>query len=152
MIYLPLASTSALNAGFWAACKAFICCKANISGNMFGFDDTSSKILGFLVSWDLRILLWKRKRKLDSSWAMSICEVPALTKTYDLKNWKSRIRKNTYHPLVGFEPMIHHFGISIQNKFSNLKENYIGGAGYRSRYLSHAKRALYHLSYAPLHV
>ena len=24
-----------------------------------------------------------------------------------------------------------------------------GGAGYRSRYLSHAKRALYHLSYAP---
>ena len=26
-----------------------------------------------------------------------------------------------------------------------------GGAGYRSRYLSHAKRALYHLSYAPHH-
>ena len=25
-----------------------------------------------------------------------------------------------------------------------------GGAGYRSRYLSHAKRALYHLSYAPI--
>ena len=25
----------------------------------------------------------------------------------------------------------------------------VGGAGYRSRYLSHAKRALYHLSYAP---
>jgi hypothetical protein len=25
----------------------------------------------------------------------------------------------------------------------------IGGAGYRSRYFSHAKRALYHLSYAP---
>ena len=25
-----------------------------------------------------------------------------------------------------------------------------GGARYRSRYLSHAKRALYHLSYAPL--
>ena len=25
----------------------------------------------------------------------------------------------------------------------------LGGAGYRSRYLSHAKRALYHLSYAP---
>ena len=25
----------------------------------------------------------------------------------------------------------------------------IGGAGHRSRYLSHAKRALYHLSYAP---
>ena len=24
-----------------------------------------------------------------------------------------------------------------------------GSAGYRSRYLSHAKRALYHLSYAP---
>ena len=29
------------------------------------------------------------------------------------------------------------------------KENIFGGAGYRSRYLSHAKRALYHLSYAP---
>ena len=27
---------------------------------------------------------------------------------------------------------------------------WFGGAGYRSRYLSHAKRALYHLSYAPL--
>ena len=26
----------------------------------------------------------------------------------------------------------------------------VGGAGYRSRYLSHAKRALYHLSYAPI--
>ena len=26
----------------------------------------------------------------------------------------------------------------------------LGGAGYRSRYLSHAKRALYHLSYAPV--
>ena len=25
-----------------------------------------------------------------------------------------------------------------------------GGAGYRSRYLSHAKRALYHLSYTPI--
>ena len=25
----------------------------------------------------------------------------------------------------------------------------IGGAGYRSRYLSHAKRALFHVSYAP---
>jgi hypothetical protein len=34
----------------------------------------------------------------------------------------------------------------------SLVENFIkscGGAGYRSRYLSHAKRALYHLSYAP---
>ena len=28
-------------------------------------------------------------------------------------------------------------------------KNISGGAGYRSRYLSHAKRALYHLSYAP---
>ena len=27
-----------------------------------------------------------------------------------------------------------------------------GGAGHRSRYLSHAKRALYHLSYAPVSV
>ena len=26
----------------------------------------------------------------------------------------------------------------------------VGGAGYRSRYLSHAKGALYHLSYAPV--
>ena len=29
------------------------------------------------------------------------------------------------------------------------KKIFSGGAGYRSRYLSHAKRALYHLSYAP---
>ena len=30
-----------------------------------------------------------------------------------------------------------------------MKGKKVGGAGYRSRYLSHAKRALYHLSYAP---
>ena len=30
-----------------------------------------------------------------------------------------------------------------------LNSETYGGAGYRSRYLSHAKRALYHLSYAP---
>ena len=29
-------------------------------------------------------------------------------------------------------------------------ENKIGGAGHRSRYLAHAKRALYHLSYTPM--
>ena len=33
-----------------------------------------------------------------------------------------------------------------QKKKSQKKS---GGAGYRSRYLPHAKRALYHLSYAP---
>ena len=31
----------------------------------------------------------------------------------------------------------------------DMRKNMVGGAGYRSRYLSHAKRALYHLSYAP---
>ena len=31
----------------------------------------------------------------------------------------------------------------------NNDKNKNGGAGYRSRYFSHAKRALYHLSYAP---
>ena len=30
-----------------------------------------------------------------------------------------------------------------------MAKTFPGGAGYRSRYLSHAKRALYHLSYAP---
>ena len=30
-----------------------------------------------------------------------------------------------------------------------IGQKVFGGAGYRSRYLSHAKRALYHLSYAP---
>ena len=30
-----------------------------------------------------------------------------------------------------------------------LEEQNFGGAGYRSPYLSHAKRALYHLSYTP---
>ncbi len=34
--------------------------------------------------------------------------------------------------------------------YLSKKSNRSGGAGYRSRYLSHAKRALYHLSYAPL--
>jgi hypothetical protein len=33
--------------------------------------------------------------------------------------------------------------------FSSGKKIKFGGAGYRSRYFSHAKRALYHLSYAP---
>ena len=32
---------------------------------------------------------------------------------------------------------------------SKIPEKRIGGAGYRSPYLSHAKRALYHLSYTP---
>ena len=31
-----------------------------------------------------------------------------------------------------------------------ISDKNFGGAGYRSRYLSHAKRALYHLSYAPI--
>ncbi len=31
-----------------------------------------------------------------------------------------------------------------------MLKKWVGGAGYRSRYLSHAKRALYHLSYAPI--
>ena len=34
-----------------------------------------------------------------------------------------------------------------KNNNTQIKRD--GGAGYRSRYLSHAKRALYHLSYAP---
>ena len=33
--------------------------------------------------------------------------------------------------------------------FDNASEKVFGGAGYRSRYLLHAKQALYHLSYAP---
>ena len=36
-----------------------------------------------------------------------------------------------------------------QSKPQHQKSFTDGGAGYRSRYLSHAKRALYHLSYAP---
>ena len=39
------------------------------------------------------------------------------------------------------------FGPTNPGKHENKKS--FGGAGYRSRYLSHAKRALYHLSYAP---
>ena len=34
-------------------------------------------------------------------------------------------------------------------KYKIIKKQLPGGAGHRSRYLSHAKRALYHLSYAP---
>ena len=37
--------------------------------------------------------------------------------------------------------------IYLPKPMKNIKGS--GGAGYRSRYLSHAKRALYHLSYAP---
>ena len=36
-----------------------------------------------------------------------------------------------------------------KEKYKKKKEN-IGDAGYRSPYLSHAKRALYHLSYIPI--
>jgi hypothetical protein len=35
-------------------------------------------------------------------------------------------------------------------KFLRVGQKKIGAAGYRSRYLSHAKRALYHLSYSPV--
>ena len=38
----------------------------------------------------------------------------------------------------------------ITYKKTCVGEKKTGGAGHRSRYLSHAKRALYHLSYAPL--
>ena len=38
---------------------------------------------------------------------------------------------------------VNHMGQTF-NKFV------VGGAGYQSRYLSHAKRALYHLSYVPI--
>ena len=41
-----------------------------------------------------------------------------------------------------------HVGLQTGN-IQGAKSNQVGGAGYRSRYLSHAKRALYHLSYAP---
>ena len=34
--------------------------------------------------------------------------------------------------------------------FVDIGEKYIGDAGYRSLYLSHAERALYHLSYTPM--
>ena len=37
--------------------------------------------------------------------------------------------------------------IGIANHTPEPKK--VGGAGYRSPYLSHAKRALYHLSYTP---
>ena len=33
-----------------------------------------------------------------------------------------------------------------------LRKEKSGGEGYRSPYLSHAKRALYHLSYTPFHL
>ena len=42
-----------------------------------------------------------------------------------------------------------HFKTIISLHRMTKKTKYFGGAGYRSRYLSHAKRALYHLSYAP---
>jgi hypothetical protein len=41
--------------------------------------------------------------------------------------------------------------IKIQTSAPNAEsKNIIGDAGYRSRYLSHAKRALFHLSYTPV--
>ena len=38
---------------------------------------------------------------------------------------------------------------SRDEELQTTNQQKCGGAGYRSRYLSHAKRALYHLSYAP---
>ena len=46
---------------------------------------------------------------------------------------------------AGKLPSIHK---TLVGTMTGGEKNY-GGAGYRSRYLSHAKRALYHLSYAP---
>ena len=37
----------------------------------------------------------------------------------------------------------------MYNKKKIIKQTYCGDAGHRSLYLSHAKRALYHLSYIP---
>ena len=41
------------------------------------------------------------------------------------------------------------FYLIFRLRTQEIIEKSCGGAGYRSRYLSHAKRALYHLSYAP---
>ena len=38
---------------------------------------------------------------------------------------------------------------TVKNKEKKQKKSENGDAGYRSPYLSHAKRALYHLSYIP---
>ena len=39
--------------------------------------------------------------------------------------------------------------LRVNGPKKNFCQKGLGGAGYRSRYLSHAKRALYHLSYGP---
>ena len=39
--------------------------------------------------------------------------------------------------------------LSLEKTYSSEKTRKNGGEGHRSPYLSHAKRALYHLSYTP---
>ena len=48
-------------------------------------------------------------------------------------------------------PQLLHFNIKIKRKGVPKKKIIAGDGGYRSPYLSHAKRALYHLSYVPIH-
>ena len=58
------------------------------------------------------------------------------------------VLKNNY---VAYQQTIDSTNYNVyQKKIMHKIKRFCGGAGYRSRYLSHAKRALYHLSYAPV--
>ena len=61
--------------------------------------------------------------------------------------WTQRLRPLGHPDTVRMEQIMAKNWDSIH--FSTWKKSH-GGSGYRSRYLSHAKRALYHLSYAPV--
>ena len=65
----------------------------------------------------------------------NLCEMP-LPKKHNIKHTLDR----NHEVMLG----------DVRNDFLKAVKKNFGGAGYRSRYLSHAKRALYHLSYAPV--
>ena len=63
--------------------------------------------------------------------------------------FKSKCASKQLHTHTHTRAHAHHLHSSSERRRRKKKEKKVGDAGYRSPYLSHAKRALYHLSYIP---
>ena len=114
--------------------------------------------------------MWQQKK--PASWLMSsslpicsgICLDPATVLTMGIQLivwlvcpslWALRALKPIHPPILKMGPVLWRCGYEEWSVLVGRKEpqkqnkNNNGDAGYRSPYLSHAKRALYHLSYIP---
>ena len=57
---------------------------------------------------------------------------------------------NSFQIIYLFAKILTNYEFMLSQSSKKVKGRESGDAGYRSPYLSHAKRALYHLSYIPL--